>query len=63
MKDPNVVSLISTGFMVFDLGFSVKNGVHYFLYMKTIFNLGTERHEKYIRAAADLKDIGCFGLT
>ena len=31
--------------------------------MKTIFNLGTERHEKYIKSAANFEDIGCFGLT
>ena len=41
LKDPNIVSVVSTGFMSYDVGFSVKNGVHFFLYMKTIFNLGT----------------------
>ena len=63
LKDPNMVSLVSTGFMAYDVGLSVKNGVHLFLYTKTIFNLGTERHEKYIKAASNLQDIGCFGLT
>jgi acyl-CoA oxidase len=63
MKDPNIVSVASSGFSAFDHGLSIKHGVHVFLYMKTIFNLGTERHDRYVRAAAELKDIGCFGLT
>lgn len=38
-------------------------GVHYFLYTKTIKNLGTEKHKEYLRRAADLTDMGAFGMT
>lgn len=41
----------------------VKNGVHFYLYMKTILNLGTQKHEKFVERAADIKDIGSFSLT
>lgn len=41
MEDPNKLSLVSSGYVLYDAGLSIKNGVHLFLYMKTIFNLGT----------------------
>jgi acyl-CoA oxidase len=31
--------------------------------MKSIKNLGTEKHLKYIERAATLEDIGCFCMT
>jgi hypothetical protein len=31
--------------------------------MKTLFNLGTEKHSEYLKRAVEYKDIGCFGLT
>ena len=31
--------------------------------MKTIKNLGTEKHRPYLVRAATLKDIGCFCMT
>lgn len=49
--------------VTYDAGYSVKNGVHIFLYTKTIFNLGTDRHKKFEQNAANYRDIGCFGLT
>lgn len=63
LMDPNVLTLISNAMVTYDAGFSVKNGVHIFLYSKTIFNLGRERHQKFVENAANYKDIGCFGLT
>ena len=49
--------------MPYSIGLSVKNGVHLFLYMKTIVNLGTEKHRKYLEDASNYNDVGCFGLT
>lgn len=63
LEDPNILSLVSHAMVAYDAGFSIKNGVHIFLYLKTIFNLGTEKHKKFIENAANYRDIGCFGLT
>jgi hypothetical protein len=54
---------MSNAMATYDAGFSIKNGVHIFLYSKTIFNLGRERHQKFVESASSYKDIGCFGLT
>jgi hypothetical protein len=37
---------------MYDHGFSVKNGVHFMLYNGTIFNLGRERHAKFVQEAS-----------
>jgi acyl-CoA oxidase len=37
--------------------------VQYFLYTKTIKNLGTEKHKEYLQRAAELSDFGAFGMT
>lgn len=42
---------------------SVKYGVHFSLYGKTLMNLGTEKHLPYIYRMMKLEDIGSFGLT
>lgn len=42
---------------------STKYSVHYFLYVKSIKNLGTERHLEYLKRGAVLKDFGAFGMT
>jgi acyl-CoA oxidase len=47
----------------YDAAFSIKFGVHWFLYMKTIYNLGTEKHQYLVKRAVEFQDIGCFGLT
>ena len=57
------MSLASNGYVTYDSAFSVKHGVHVNLYAKTIYILGTQRHQKYVDSALDFKDIGCFGLT
>jgi acyl-CoA oxidase len=46
-----------------DTAATTKLAVHYFLYMKCIKNLGTEKHHEYVLRAADLTDWGAFGLT
>lgn len=38
-------------------------GVHYLLYIKTLYNLGTDKHAEFRRRAVEWKDIGCFALT
>ena len=63
LEDPNKLNLVCNGVISYSLGLSVKNGVHLFLYMKSIYNLGTQKHRKFLEAAARYQDIGCFGLT
>lgn len=63
LEDPNIMSLLCNAMVTYDAGFSIKNGVHLFLYTKTIFNLGRDVHQKFIDNAANYRDIGCFGLT
>jgi acyl-CoA oxidase len=41
----------------------IKHGVHFYLYAKTIMNIGTEKHQKLIPRLLNLEDVGCFGLT
>jgi hypothetical protein len=44
LADPNILSLLSNAMVTYDAGLSIKNGVHLFLYLKTIYNLGRDRH-------------------
>lgn len=37
--------------------------VHFGLYMKTLKNLGTQKHKKFIERAAKLEDLCCFCMT
>lgn len=37
--------------------------MHFALYMKTMNNLGSEKHRKYIEDAALLNEFGCFLMT
>lgn len=55
--------MTTLGYNTYNQSFSVKNGVHLFLYTKSIYNLGTEKHKKFLEAASNYTDIGCFGLT
>lgn len=41
LSDPNKLTVLSVATISYNMGFSVKNGVHLFLYMKTLYNLGT----------------------
>lgn len=62
-QNPGIFSLITNIFYEFDASLSVKLGVHFNLYGKTIINLGTEKHRAFIDRMCNLNDIGCFGLT
>jgi len=62
-ENPGIYSLITNFLYEFDASLSVKLGVHFNLYGKTIANLGTEKHQPYIDRMCVLDDIGCFGLT
>ena len=61
--NPNAFSLATNGYVTYDPAFSVKHGVHLFLYTKTVHNLGTKKHQKFVQSALNFSDIGCFGLT
>lgn len=63
MEDPNIITMLSNGVICYNIGLSTKNGVHLVLYMKTIINLGTEKHRKFIEAGSIYQDVGCFALT
>ncbi len=49
--------------MPYSLSLVIKTGVGYTLCMKTLENLGTEKHMKYVEDIRQLKEIGCFALT
>ena len=55
--------MMSTAVGSFDTAVAVKFGVHFHLYTKTLINLGTEKHRKYIDRAFAMDDIGSFSLT
>lgn len=42
---------------------AAKLTIHFFLYTKTIYTLGTETHLDYVHRALRLEDVGCFALT
>jgi len=49
---------------IYEPAISVKIGVHFFLYARTIQILGNEeQHRTYIERACSLQDFGCFTLT
>lgn len=45
LANPNYLSLICSAYVNYDYGYSVKSGVHFFLYLKALYNLGTEMHK------------------
>ena len=47
----------------YNLSLSTRIIVHLILYIDTLQNLGTEKHETLINNAYSLKDYGCFGMT
>ena len=42
---------------------SVKFQVSLILYFKSLYNLGTEKHQSFIQGILNGEDVGCFGLT
>ena len=63
LNDPLRCNIAGECLFTFDAAVAVKGGVHFVLYIFSIFTLGTEKHQKYIERAMDLKDIGSFSLT
>jgi len=63
VQDPNKLTLICSAFVNYDYGYSVKSGVHIYLYTRALANLGTERHKIYLDRASTLQDVGGFALT
>ena len=55
--------MTSAAMYAYDPSVCVKFGVHFTLYMKTIMNLGTEKHLKFLEPAKTMDDIGSFSLT
>ena len=62
-KDPINVNIAGECLFSFDASVAIKSGVHFVLYVFSLINLGTEKHQKYIERAMDLHDIGSFALT
>lgn len=44
-------------------GLATKYSVHFFLYVRTILVLGTDKHRHWVERGLQFKDFGCFGLT
>ena len=55
--------MASDCFFAFDQSISIKFGVHFHLYTKTVMNMGTAKHYHLVEKAARLEDIGSFALT
>lgn len=61
--NPHKGYTITNALISFDTGISVRLGVHSALYLDTLRNLGTEKHDKLILRAYSLKDYGSFAMT
>ncbi len=57
-KDPSQFYIAGDCFFAFDQAIAVKFSVHFSLYMKTIWNLGTAKHYYLVERAARVEDIG-----
>lgn len=62
-RDPNIITMASYAQYSYDPAVSVKFGVHFHLYIKTIINLGSSKHDHLIEKGSKMDDIGCFALT
>jgi len=49
--------------MSYSLPMTIKMGVGITLCIKTLKNLGTEKHLKYAKDIIKFKEVGCFALT
>ena len=47
----------------FDMAFSIKMGVHVYLYLDSLKKLGTEKHLPFVTKGINFNEIGCFALT
>jgi hypothetical protein len=59
----NKVTAFCNGVTFNDLSFCILGGVHFFLYNRCLFQLGTEKHLTFFERAIDLQEMGCFALT
>jgi acyl-CoA oxidase len=57
------LSALASALAALDRGLGVKMDVHFFLYCKTILNLGSSKHRIFLEEGFKLSDMGCFGLT
>eukprot|EP01017_Pseudomicrothorax_dubius_P041281 TRINITY_DN6583_c0_g1_i3.p1 TRINITY_DN6583_c0_g1~~TRINITY_DN6583_c0_g1_i3.p1 ORF type:complete len:685 (+),score=152.52 TRINITY_DN6583_c0_g1_i3:51-2105(+) len=62
-KDPAFPIVLTDVLTAFDQGVSVKLGVHLILYLKTLTNMGSARHQLFVQSALNFEDLGCFALT
>lgn len=63
LQDPVLCNMTGECLFTFDASVAIKSGVHFLLYLFSIYNLGTEKHKKYIDRAMSLEDFGSFSLT
>ncbi len=62
-KDAVAVSMITNALFIWNPALAVKFAIQAGLYIRTIINLGTPKHDDFIRDAVSLQDTGCFALT
>ncbi len=62
-KEPNALTVFTNAIYSYNPSICIKWGVHSGLYIRTLINLGTEKHSVFLEAAQTGQDFGCFGLT
>lgn len=62
-KDPHATTVMGLALYQYSPSHCVKHGVHFYLFTKTIINLGTKKHENLVERSMDMKEIGSFSLT
>lgn len=62
-KDPAKYNSFGDALFCFDMGLATKFGVNIYLYLKTLMNFGSSRHQIYIERVFEGTDLGCFALT
>jgi len=62
-KDSAKFNAYGDALFCFDMGLATKFGVNFYLYLKTLMNFGSSKHQKYIDRVFQGTDLGCFALT
>ena len=62
-KDPAKYNAYGDALFCFDMGLATKFGVNFYLYLKTLINFGSSKHQKFIDRVFQGVDLGCFALT
>jgi acyl-CoA oxidase len=62
-RNPTKAFTLSCAVVSFDTGTATILGVHSSLYIDTLRNLGSAKHDKLVLRAYSLKDFGCFAMT